>query len=317
MKKRILAIVITVLLLAFSAPASATSQDDTSQQRKRRNDPIWQGLLAGANFDFDYLDRRSNQTAPDTTPLPMPPRKKPTPSPERVEYAALGDSIAAGVGLDSQGQCDRSTQAYPYRVAAARGLKLTHIACSGATLGDLFTAQHISGPNPPPQIQAAFAGGTPELITITAGANDVQWVRFLGKCYAGTCGTTTDERIASGLRTALDIKLGVLFRSIERRSQGSPPEVIMTGYYNPLSPECSAAEPRVTPEEITWLGEQIDALNQTLEDAAASRGYIRFVPISFEGHGICSADPWVQGLNDPAPFHPTARGQRAIANAIL
>src|SRR6266540_5458482 len=61
-------------------------------------------------------------------------------------YVALGDSVAAGLGLASSAgtgqspQCGRSTAAYAYQVARAKNLELEHLACSGATVGDLFTS---------------------------------------------------------------------------------------------------------------------------------------------------------------------------------
>jgi hypothetical protein len=35
----------------------------------------------------------------------------------------------------------------------------------------------------------------------------------------------------------------------------------------------------------------------------------------FTGHELCTADPYVQGPSDPAPLHPTATGELAIALA--
>ena len=31
---------------------------------------------------------------------------------------------------------------------------------------------------------------------------------------------------------------------------------------------------------------------------------------AFTGHGLCGADPWIQGLTNPDSFHPTAVGYR-------
>lgn len=237
------------------------------------------------------------------------------------EYAALGDSVAAGLGLPNpigaSGLCGRTTSAYAFAVGEARGLSTNLVACSDATLGDLFTEQGVDGPNLEPQLDGAFAGGAPELITITAGANDIRWDDFLRKCYASTCGTASDEHIAQGLLTALSVKLNLLFQNIAQQSGGSPPQVIMTGYYQPLSPSCTNLEPRLTPDEIAWLTAQTNALNQTLENATGNSGYASFVPLDFTGHDICSNDPWVQTLDEPAPFHPTTEGQQAIAQAII
>ena len=35
----------------------------------------------------------------------------------------------------------------------------------------------------------------------------------------------------------------------------------------------------------------------------------------YTGHELCTADPYVQGPDDPAPLHPTATGELAIALA--
>ena len=35
----------------------------------------------------------------------------------------------------------------------------------------------------------------------------------------------------------------------------------------------------------------------------------------FSGHELCTANPYVQGPDDPAPLHPTAAGGLAIALA--
>ena len=35
----------------------------------------------------------------------------------------------------------------------------------------------------------------------------------------------------------------------------------------------------------------------------------------FTGHALCDPDSYVQGVRDPAPFHPTAAGELAIALA--
>jgi hypothetical protein len=37
----------------------------------------------------------------------------------------------------------------------------------------------------------------------------------------------------------------------------------------------------------------------------------------FAGHALCDDQPWVQGLSDRYPFHPTAAGEVAIAAAQL
>lgn len=235
-------------------------------------------------------------------------------------YAALGDSVAAGQGLPNSvksqnGNCGRTQEAYPYAVAHNRGLQINDLACSGATMGDLFTKQKADGSNIAPQLNSAFQNGTPQLITITAGANDIHWDDFVRKCYTGTCGTGTDQAVVNGLMATLRLKMQFLYNEIQQRSKDTKPTVIVTGYYVPLSDKCAQSQ-HITPDETSWLNEQTDNLNQTLEDGAKKSGYATFAPVDFSGHDMCSQDPWVQGPNDPAPFHPTTKGQQAIANAV-
>ena len=299
MIKRFIALIMTCSLLAVAALPVAT----VSAQNKK--DPIGSGLWSGANFDLSGKTARKSSTS------------KPTMPDSRV-YAALGDSVAAGAGLPGQDtQCGRSNQAYPHEVARKTGLTLAHIACSGATAGDLVTKQGVSGPNLSPQLQTAFANGTPRLITITAGANDAHWDDFLRKCYGMTCGTKSDDYIAKAYLTTLKAKLHIAFTDVQRRSNGTPPPVVVTGYYNPLSSKCIAPG-QLTAAEISWLNKEAAALNKAIQDVSKRyKKFVKFVPVSFSGHDACSADPWVQGLQDPAPFHPTAKGQSVIAQAVL
>lgn len=326
--------------LSFESQVSCAKQARAADEPSAQPPNIGAGLCVGASLDLSPASqaRCVQATQQQSSPQNIPedngnkvghedkhekhkkPEAHPTPSHPAAEYAALGDSIAAGLGLsspaDTQEACGRTFDAYPYTVANDRGLEINHLACSGATIGDLFTEQGINGPNIPPQLDRAFASGAPELITITAGANDVRWENFLAKCYASTCGTNVDDQVASGLMAALDLKLQLLFQNIEQRSNGSPPEVVVTGYYLPFSDHCSQMEPRLTLQETSWLNAQTEILNQKLQNAADQHDFATFVPIDFTGHDICSGDPWIQTLDDPAPFHPTFEGQQAIARAI-
>ncbi len=325
--------------LDLSAASGAKCVAMTKKKRPPAQPPnIGQGLCVGASLDLSAASGAKcakqqacadtctthKQTLPKTGDEEIAPQKEPSTLPKRPasQYAALGDSVAAGAGLSSPAggdkRCDQTFEAYVYQVADMRGLEINNLACAGATMGDLFTEQVLPGANIPPQLDGAFANGTPELITITAGANDVRWSDFLRECFASTCGTAADDTAMNGLLEALRVKTKHALKSIDGRSSGSPPDVIMTGYYHALSDRCAEIEPRLTLQEIEWLNLQTDRLNRTLERAASHSDFAEFVPIAseFEGHDICSIKPWVQGLDDAAPFHPTADGQRAIAEAV-
>lgn len=349
------------------------SNDCRAESVPEATQRIWQSLWDGVNLDFNSNNRYGYETAatdtscqtdtydrttttgtpytyntPDTTVItpttPAPtPTTTPTPAPAPYPasgyggyYVAMGDSVAAGLGLpllandtSRDRSCGRSGLAYPYYVAKARQLQLINVTCSGATTGDLITPQGINrAPNPSRQIAAVFADGVPlpELITVTVGANDVQWAHYISKCYRSVCGNDRDTAIVSGSMALVRARLVAFFSELQIRSNGRPPTTVITGYYNPLSSACSdltprgtatTDTPRLTTYELAWLQANANALNRTIRDVAAQYNYVRFAPVDFSGHDICSNQPWVQGLNGRAPLHPTAEGQRAIAEAVL
>jgi len=263
-----------------------------------------------------------------TTPTPVTPPQPtaPTAPATGTTYAALGDSVAAGLGLPLSSppnyndmQCGRSPQGYPAQVAKALGKTLLNVSCSGATAGDLVTKQGVSGPNIPSQISQAYANGAPGVISITAGANDMQWATIIKKCYATDCGTATDTTLVNAALVALQAKLYAVFGDISLRSVGTtPPKVLITGYYNPLSAQCANIAPQqLNADEVVWATSVSNALNQTIKDVATKFSYATYVPIDFTGHDLCSANSWVQSAQEAAPVHPNAAGQAAIAQAVI
>jgi hypothetical protein len=59
---------------------------------------------------------------------------------------------------------------------------------------------------------------------------------------------------------------------------------------------------------------RLGQLNSVLAQGAHAYGFGVVQP-RFTGHELCTADPYVQGASDPAPLHPTAAGELAIALA--
>lgn len=239
-------------------------------------------------------------------------------------YAAMGDSVAAGQGLaplsnpsSLDTQCGRSSQGYPSLVAQQTGMNLIDAACGGATVGDLYTQQDMTEGNPAAQLDTAFSQGTPQLITITAGANDAHWIDFIRACYATDCATPVDQGLASFYLAGVKAKLAYVLSQIQSRSNGSTPTVIVTGYYNPISDYCKNRQNYITNDEIDFLNKQRDDLNQAIRDTAANYPFARYASTNFDSHGLCSTDPWAQSLTDPAPLHPTAAGQQQISSSVL
>lgn len=295
-------------LLFVAVVAGGLTYTPRAEAASDNRNAIRCGLWAGANFQL-----RTFESCPSTS----------EPIPKTNTYVALGDSVAAGLGLDAPDdntaddvRCGRSGQSYANTVAQELQLPLTNAACSGATAGDLVTKQGVSGPNIAAQLETAFSSGIPKLITITAGANDVHWDEFIRLCYQTNCATRTATAGADAYLYAL--KLNYALSSIERRSNDStPPMVIMTGYYNPISSSCVNNEQRITDAEVNWVNARTKQLNSLLKDTVKNYSFVRFAPVDFSGHDICSPDPWVQGADDVAPLHPTAQGQAVIAESVL
>jgi lysophospholipase L1-like esterase len=264
--------------------------------------------------------------SPQPSPAPAPPPTQPLPpttASSGGSYVAMGDSVAAGVGLPtpiqvpaSQVICGRTAEAYPYAVARAQSMPILNVTCSGATVANQFSAS--SGPfGAGSQLNFAFANGTPGLITITAGANDARWSQLASDCFFSNCATSAETNAANANLVTLQKNLMALFDAIQSKSNNNPPLVVMTGYYNPISLSCTSLSTNITADEVTWMTAEVDALNQTIKGVVDVHPFARFAPIDFTTHDICSSDPWVQGLSTSRPFHPTAQGQNVIAIDVV
>lgn len=310
MMKRALLSAISLIFLISTAAGTAVAH-------RSIRDSLIQGVDAAAGFSSTSTSTTTVSSMPSTTSTVNT-------SLGSGIYAAMGDSIAAGAGLAPEAnptvddtRCGRSSQGYPNIVAQKTGLRLVNASCSGATVGDIVTKQGVPGPNITRQIDTAFSAGKPDLITITAGANDVHWVSFLRTCAATNCQSSTDNAIARGLISIMKIKMTFALQSISDRSGGSPPQVIVTGYYNPISNFCKGRQTFVSNQGIDFLNIQRDAINQAIRDTAAQFSFVSYASTNFTDHALCATDSWVQQLNDPAPFHPTATGQQHIAESVL
>lgn len=312
------AAVAATLTVGLVAAPSASALGNSSSLN-----PITSGLWAGVNFSVKPTVSTPGISTPTTTTQSPTPATTPAAKPKpTTKYAALGDSVAAGVGLPAASstddpRCGRSSQAYAYKVAQVTGLSLAHIACSGATAGDLVSKQRLAGPNIAAQLDTAFAGGVPKVITITAGANDAHWLDIVKTCYASNCNNANVRGAFDLAQYAISAKYAATLAYTQWLSRGAtPPKIVITGYYNPVSAACASVVPQFTPAELSWMSSAVAQMNTTLRKAATGYSNVTFAPVDFTGHDICSASPWVQGQSDLAPFHPNATGQQAIATAV-
>jgi lysophospholipase L1-like esterase len=222
---------------------------------------------------------------------------------QTIEYVALGDSYASGVGtrdyIDDSG-CRRSDAAYPSLLADAIGADLTFAACSGAKTGDVLNNQ-LGG-----------LSDSTDLVTITIGGNDTGWTGVVQQCaypYPWTC-TKEIAAAEAFIRDALPARLNDVYNAIEDAAPNA--EVIVVGY--PLlfnGEECNAIT-RISPGEQAALNDAADLLGDVVGTVAASHGFqYADVRAAFDDHAVCDDTEWLNGISYPIAesYHPNKSGQ--------
>jgi len=236
-----------------------------------------------------------------------------------IQEVVLGDSTAAGAGLPlvanpsaADAACGRSTQSYALDLAAAHGWTALNLACDSATIPQgLLGPQLENGQLIPAQIDAARRVQRPAVVIVSVGADDLQWAGIVEVCAVSAC----DSRASNAYfqQKLAEFSTDYLQLLIQIGHLPGRPQVIINRYYDPFGSNVSCITRRgLTAAKVKTLQSWLTALNQVLAKGAAQFGYLSPQP-SFSGHELCSPLPYVQGLGDPAPFHPTALGQLDIA----
>lgn len=267
-------------------------------------------LLAAALLLTASLAHAQSESAPEPT------------------YVAMGSSFAAGPGIPrpdptSSARCARSTENYAHLLAAARGLTLQDVSCSGATTADILEGSAAL----PPQLDAVTPAT--RLVTVTIGGNDVGFIRNL---YAWSCqnqpspgaprhcGAPMPPAEVEAAFAALPARM----RSIVERIHEKAPQarVVFVDYIHvvPDSGSCPARLP-LTPDQLEQARSVARRLAALTAEAARATG-ATVLPASqlSAAHDVCSADPWATPLHAPAgtdphhfaPYHPNAQSMRAI-----
>jgi lysophospholipase L1-like esterase len=239
-----------------------------------------------------------------------------------LSYVALGDSITAGSGLafakdatKNDQSCGRSPQVFASLIAKERSYTLTNLACGGVTAPDIFQRRDGDTVAASDQLAQLAKLPKPDLITITAGANDAGWVPLLFKCWNNTCGDSDDDAAAKASLDQLKLSLSYLFARIDAQYDRLPPRIMAVGYYQAFSAQCG---PEVNSAEQRWISSFTDDLNGTIRDTAALFPHVEYLEPDFSGHDSCSEASWIIADPSNAAFlHPNAAGHEAYARAIL
>lgn len=249
--------------------------------------------------------------------------------PAGARYVAMGSSFAAGAGIGptkpgTPERCQRTAINYASLLAARMELSLDDQTCGGAT------SAHITGPwnELPPQADALDPDT--RLVTVTIGGNDINYV---GNLFAAGCDPATGmviqgrkvpcfamrpsgddayERLRTGLRAVA--------AEVRRRA---PQATLVFVQYVTLVPDAPCDSAKLSPENAAvarTIGERLAAV--TAEVARESGALVLPADQLSRGHTTCDAVPWSIGLptgydgKGGAPWHPTAAGHAAIADAL-
>jgi GDSL-like Lipase/Acylhydrolase family len=251
------------------------------------------------------------------------PRIRPTgPQLPGIQAVVMGDSTAAGAGLapvagssPAARNCGRSADSYAADLSAANDWKVLNLACDGATISNgLLGPQTHDGQKLQPQLAVAERAGKASIIIISVGADDLNWAAEVK--YCSTTPNCDDKATTAYFQQQL-AEFSKNYLDLLSRLAALPnhPQVIINQYYDPFGPEPGCLGPDgLSAANLQTLVSRLNTLNAVLAKGAAQFKFASPQP-DFAGHQLCTPQPYVQGLDAAAPFHPTALGQLAIALA--
>jgi hypothetical protein len=227
----------------------------------------------------------------------------------KTQYVALGDSYVSGVGAGdylADDGCYRSANAYPVLAAEELDASLSFDACSGARVEDVVAEQ-----------LGNLHWWTGE-VSIGVGGNDAGFSTVLGAC-AGTDTALCEGAIANAqavITGTLPAELDDLYTQVEDLSPWA--DVTVVGNPRLFSGATCSGTLAITPDEQALLNETADLLAETTAAVAADHGFdFADVRDAFEGHEVCTADPWILGyVGTLESFHANAAGQAAYAEVV-
>jgi lysophospholipase L1-like esterase len=234
--------------------------------------------------------------------------------PKAIDLVALGDSYSAGVGagplqespLGAGTGCLVSAPGYAEVLGQLPVVdSAVNAACSGATSAQV-----------PLQVSAAqqlgLLGQQTELVTVTAGANDIRYGEIIAACAADTvaaCQGAVDAALATA-QSQVGPRLAADYRLIHRAAPRA--RIAAIGYPHLFAD--GGAGPAMSADAAAVFNDGVDELNRVIKRAARTSPRTVYVDVvdEFDGHEIGSADPWIN-LNafpaaDGTDFHPTAEG---------
>ena len=253
--------------------------------------------------------------APTLRPAPT------SPADSIKDVVVVGDSTAAGLGLRrvqhataDDRACGRSQDSFAVDLAQVNGWSVTNLACSGATIRSGLLGPQLVGQRTIAAQLKSPAVAKAQVVIVSIGANDVQWTSMLELCaVSASCSDNAEQAYFQQQLAAFSSDYLQLLDQLQLLP--SRPVVVINLYYDPVPGSVAClAEQNLTPAKQKTLQAHLVALNAILAEGAKTADFATAQP-DFTGHGLCSSLPYVQGVTDAAPFHPTPSGALAIALA--
>lgn len=259
-------------------------------------------------------------------------------------YVSLGDSYSSGDGAGDYdpetaepGECWRSENAYPNLIEQEFDFEgaLGFYACSSHRGAQML--EQIGTP----ESQIERVTENTSLVTVGIGGNDLGFIPVLRTCIVrmpllerGGC-TAQDAEVEEKMDEFEEILTEVL---TEIRDRAPDARVLVLGYPRLFPEEPPGMYYTLSNSDQLWLNTVAERFNDRIRDTAyrvdgevyGSRqvGSVEYVNVfsSLTGHEVSADDAWLNGIVlgelgeglkvDRASFHPTAEGQRSIAERV-
>jgi lysophospholipase L1-like esterase len=206
-----------------------------------------------------------------------------------LQMASLGSSYAAGPGL---------RQNYAKVLAGKLGADLTDLSVSGTTLLSMSSQINRIPKNA-------------DIITVTSGGNDLNYIGGLTLGIAGTS-SVSEQQLVGRFNDDL----------AKIHTKAPKARVYLVEYLTILGPD---VKPGTT---VSFSASQVEShrrvaaiLQKATEKAAEGKDWVTDVPVASQsqGHGLGSKEPWVNGnrvVGGGAMWHPNTAGMNAVAGMI-
>lgn len=237
---------------------------------------------------------------------------------ELLDYVALGDSYTSGIGAPTISvsslyaaefqPCFQASPGYVGVLDARDDVQLmANAACSG------WTATMV-----PFQVEVAAAAGMlnsdTDFVTITAGGNDVGFLKVLEACLLPNTVRTCKARVKVAEAVAKTEVLPALSNAYAAiRAKAPSAKIVALGYPQLFAPE-SGDDAYITDEAAKAFNKGTDTLNKVIRGAAKTIAGTVYVDVTdeFAGHGFGSPNSWFvfnpANPLDGLSFHPTETG---------